>query len=499
MESNFSEKFKESAISVVPVMIIVVILHFTISPLKQGQLLQFIVGGILLILGLAIFLIGADLGMVPFGQKVGSYLTHKRNLMLMIPAAFIIGFAVTIAEPDVQVLANQVHAVATSIDHDALLIMIAVGVGFFLVIGMVRIVLQLPLSWLLIFFYLLVFVACSFVEPIFVGVAFDAGGATTGPVTVPFIMALGIGVASTFKKKEGDDSSFGFVGLASIGPIAAVALMGMINKGGMQSGELEEEAGIVRSIFDHFWHILPEVSYHMLLALLPLVVIFAFFQFFLIHMPFQQTKRMLLGFFYTFIGLVIFMAGVNGGFIPAGQSLGIVLGELWHGNALIPIGLVLGAVVVCAEPAVWVLTEQVEEVSGGYIRRSIMLAALSISIACAVGLGMFRVVTGISILFIIIPGYALALIFTKWCPPLFTAIAFDSGGVASGPMSTTFVLSLTLGASVAVGGNPATDAFGMIAMIAMAPLITIQILGLIFKYKENKQTQLDKKQECSYG
>lgn len=494
MKSNFSEKFKESAISVVPVMIIVLILNFTICPLREGALSQFIVGGILLILGLAIFLIGADLGMVPFGQKVGSYLTHKRTLLIMIPAAFLIGFAVTIAEPDVQVLADQVHAAVQSMNNNILLLMIAAGVGLFLVLGMLRTVLQLPLSWLLIFFYVLVFVACSFVEPAFIGVAFDAGGATTGPVTVPFIMALGIGVAATFKKKEGDDSSFGLVGLASVGPIVAVAFMGMVDKGGMNSGEFEKEADIMRSLFDQFWHIMPEVSYHMLLALLPLVIIFGIFQLFLVRMPFQQIKRMLLGFLYTFIGLVIFMTGVNGGFIPAGQSLGMVLGPLWHGNALIPVGLILGAVVVCAEPAVWVLTEQVEEVSGGHIRRPIMLAALSISIACAVGLGMLRVVTGMSILFILIPGYVLALVLTKLCPPLFTAIAFDSGGVASGPMSTTFVLSLTLGASVAVGGNPVTDAFGMIAMIAMAPLITIQILGLIFRYKE-KQTQPDKKQE----
>ena len=494
MESNFSERFKESAISVVPVMIIVVILHFTICPLKAEQLPQFIAGGILLILGLAIFLIGADLGLVPFGQKLGSYLTHKRSLLLMIPAAFIIGFAVTIAEPDVQVLANQVHAAASSIDEYTLLVIIAMGIGLFLVAGMIRSVLQLPLNWMLIFFYIVVFVVCYFVEPAFIGVAFDACGATTGPVTVPFIMALGIGVAAAFKKKEGDDSSFGLVGLASIGPVAVVAFMGLINKGGMNSGGIEKEADVMRSLFGQFWHVLPEVAYHILLALLPLVLIFGFFQFF-VRMPFQQIKRMLLGFFYTFIGLVIFMTGVNGGFISAGQSLGMILGALWHGNALIPIGLILGAVVVLAEPAVWVLTEQVEEVSGGYIRRPILLAALSISIACAVGIGMLRVVTGMSILFILIPGYMLALIFTKLCPPLFTAIAFDSGGVASGPMSTTFVLSLTLGASIAVGGNPVTDAFGMIAMIAMAPLITIQILGLIFRYKENKQTHLDKKQE----
>ena len=492
MHSSFVDKIKESAISVVPIMLIVVILHFTIAPLQAGQLGQFLLGGVLIILGLGVFLIGADLGMVPFGQRVGSYLTHKRNLWIMLPAAFVIGFAVTIAEPDVQVLANQVSAVASSIDRRMLLGMIAVGVGIFLLVGMIRTVMQIPLRWLFIIFYIAVFIACSFVEPAFIGIAFDSGGATTGPVTVPFIMALGIGVAAAFKKKEGDDSSFGLVGLASIGPIAAVAFMGMINKGGLNTDHVEEKSNVALSLLEQFGHILPEVVYDITLALVPLLALFAFFQIAFLRMPAQQTKRMLLGFLYTFIGLIVFMTGVNSGFSPAGQSLGMALGAVWNGGILIPIGLLLGAVVVCAEPAVWILTEQVEEVSGGYIRRPIMLAALSISIACAVALGMLRVVTGMSILWMIIPGYALALLLTKFCPPLFTAIAFDSGGVASGPMSTTFVLSLTLGASMAVGGNPITDAFGIIAMIAMAPLITIQILGLVFKYKENKQMRLEK-------
>ena len=228
-------------------------------------------------------------------------------------------------------------------------------------------------------------------------------------------------------------------------------------------------------------------------ALLPLLVIFVFFQFLLLRLPFQQVKRMLLGMFYAFIGLVLFMTGVTGGFTPAGLSLGYALGELGP-LALIAVGLFIGAVVVCAEPAVWILNEQIEDISGGYIKRNIMLASLSVSIALAVALGMLRVSTGISIWWLITPGYALALILTRFCPPLFTAIAFDSGGVASGPMATTFVLALSLGASRAMGGNPATDAFGMIAMIAMAPLITLQILGLIFKYMENKKKLLDREQ-----
>ena len=363
--------------------------------------------------------------------------------------------------------------------------MIAVGVGAFLVIGALKSILQLPLSLLLIVFYALVFLICAFIDPGYTGVAFDASGATTGPITVPFVMALGIGVAAAARKTGGDDSGFGLVGLASIGPIFAVAAMGMMSSG-LKYGASDAAAEAGLPLLERFVHLLPDVSREISMALMPLVGIFILFQITLLRLPFQQVKRMLFGMGYTFIGLIIFMTGVKGGFSEAGQALGVALGGLMGGWALLPVGLLLGAVVVCAEPAVWVLTAQVEDISGGYIRRSIMMATLSLSIALAVALGMLRVVTGLSIWWTLLPGFALSLGLSRLCPPLFTAIAFDSGGVASGPMSATFVLSLTLGASRAVGGNPTTDAFGMIAMIAMAPLVTIQVLGLIFKHLESK-------------
>jgi hypothetical protein len=495
--SNLAAKLKESLISVIPVMAIVILLHFIMAPLPDGQLAQFLVGGALLILGLSIFLLGADLGMVPFGQRVGSALTRKRSLPLIMAASFAIGFAVTIAEPDVQVLANQVAGVASGINKDALLVMIAAGVGIFLLIGTARIVLQVPLRTLFIIFYALLFLACSFVDPSFLGVAFDSGGATTGPITVPFIMAMGIGVASTMAKKEGDDSSFGLVGLASVGPIAAVAALGFFSGTKLDAGEAGTITGAAaQGLVDHFLELVPHMVREITLALLPLVLIFFVFQFLLLKLPSQQVKRMLMGLFYAWVGLIVFMTGVNGGFSPAGLSLGMALGAIGTGWVLLPVGLILGAVVVCAEPAVWVLNEQVEELSGGHIPRRVMLAALCISIALAVVLGMIRVLTGLPIRWFLLPGYIVALVLTFFCPKLFTAIAFDSGGVASGPMATTFILSLTLGASHAVGGNPVMDAFGMIAMIAMAPLITIQILGMIFRYLEKRGAKRASKAEA---
>ncbi|MDR1611690.1 MAG: DUF1538 domain-containing protein [Planctomycetota bacterium] len=493
MKSNFAAKLKESAISVLPVMLIVAVLHFTIAPLPEGQLAKYIVGGALLMLGLGIFLVGADIGMVPFGQKVGSALTRKRNLTLILAAAFLIGFAITIAEPDVQVLASQVSSVAPDINRFALLVMIAVGVGFFLVVAMIRVLMQWSLPKLLIGFYVLVFIICSFIDPGFVGVAFDSGGATTGPITVPFIMAMGIGAAAAVKREDGTDNSFGYVGLASIGPIAAVAVMGLLSPIRLDAERGGGADAAVKGLAAAFTDEIPHVALDIALALAPLVVLFLLFQVLLLRLTLQQIKRMLLGLVYSFIGLVVFMVGVGGGFTPIGQALGQRLGGIGEGWVLLPVGMLLGAVVVIAEPAVWVLTEQVEEISGGHIKRPIMLFSLSVSIAAAVTLGMTRVVTGLSIWWLLVPGYALALALTRISPPLFTAIAFDSGGVASGPMSTTFVLALTLGASFARGGNPATDAFGMVAMIAMAPLITIQLLGLAFRRAERRREAMERR------
>lgn len=473
-------------------MAIVVMLHLTIAPLGEGQLAQFLIGGGLLIIGLSTFLVGAEVGMVSFGQKVGSALTRKRSLPLMLIASFAIGFAITIAEPDVQVLASQVVEIMPGMEKNMLLLMIAVGVGFFLLIGTGRIIVQVPLRYLLIGFYIALFAMSGFANPEFVGVAFDAGGATTGPITVPFIMAMGVGVAAAGRREvdsgSGDDS-FGLVGLSSIGPIAAVVVFSMMSQGNLSSEAAPQSVvSGPASVAGVFLSILPHVMEDIALALFPLLIIFIVFQVLLLKLPAQQVRRMIFGLVYSYIGLVIFMTGVSGGFSPVGKSLGMALGS-YSEMSLLPVGFLLGAVVVCAEPAVWILTRQIEEISGGYIQRKIMFAALSISIAVAVMLGMLRVITGMSIWYVLIPGYALALILTRYCPPLFTAIAFDSGGVASGPMATTFVLSLTLGASAACGGNPAMDAFGMIAMIAMAPLITIQFLGMIFKKLEHRQKQ----------
>lgn len=496
---NILAKFKETAFSVLPVMAIVILLGLTVAPLGTTLLVNFAFGGILLIVGLTLFLVGVDIGILPIGERSGAALTAKKNLPLLLIAAFVIGLMVTIAEPDVQVLAGQIQSVSASINKWMLVIMIAIGVGLFVTLGLLRTVLSWKLKWVFIISYILVFALAFICPDEFQGVAFDSGGATTGPMTVPFIMALGVGVAAvrSTSSKNGDDS-FGLTGIASIGPIAAVCIYGLIIKFSQNTNQaaavvqesvqaVENSGGVNLKIFAT---LIPDVVKEVSLALLPLIAMFLVFQIFLLKMPPMQVKKMIKGLVYSYIGLIIFLVGVNGGFMPAGRRLGELLGSFAVGRAsvwwkilLVAVGMVFGAVVVCAEPAVWVLTEQVENVSGGTIKRKVMLLALSFGVALSIGISMLRIIYGFSLWYVLVPGYAIALVLALMCPPLFTGIAFDSGGVASGPMTSTFILSFALGAASAAGGGSASDAFGVIALVAMTPLIAIQILGLIFKVK----------------
>ena len=498
---NIFQKLKETISSVLPIMVIVLLLGVTIAPLGWALIGRFLVGGVLVILGLTVFLLGIDIGVIPIGERSGAALAGKRNLSLLLIAAFLIGFIVTVAEPDVQVLADQVCDIEPAVQKWGLILMIAAGIGLFVSLGILRTVLSLPLNVLLLVAYGVVFVLAAFSPAEFQGVAFDSGGATTGPMTVPFIMALGVGVAAVRAKTDAKDASssddsFGLTGIASIGPIAAVCLYGIIlartaHGDGAQVAESAAQTESTASGLLVFLYLLPKITQEVVSALLPLLAMAVFFQITLIKMPPFQVIRMVRGFVFSFVGLVIFLTGANGGFMPAGERLGAVLGALAAASPLwsvlfVAVGFAFGAVVVIAEPAVWVLTDQVESVSGGTIKRRVMLVALSAGVATSIGLSMVRVLTGFSLWYVLVPGYAVSLVLAFFCPKLFTGIAFDSGGVASGTMTSTFILSFTLGASAASGGNPAVDAFGVIALVAMTPLIAIQILGMVFKVKNER-------------
>ena len=494
---NLLTKLKETAISVFPVMLIVLILGLFIVPIDKTLLCGFIVSGILLTLGLTIFLLGVDLGIQPMGERTGAALTNKKNLFLLLSCAFVIGFIVTAAEPDIQVFASQVKNHFPSISKPVFTIAIATGVGLFITIGLLKTVLNCSLKWTLFIFYVILFTILTFVSDSFVGIGFDSGGATTGPMTVPFIMALGLGVSSV-RATNDNKNSFGLTGIASLGPVIAALIYSFFVNQNINVAENSTahaitvaQTGFLAKIFLPFAQCFLHVLQEALISILPLFVLFIVFQIFLLKMTKRQVIRMTIGFFYSFTGLLLFLVGVNGGFMQTGEVLGKTLGEMVAQNGgiwyliLIVTGLLLGAIIVCAEPAVWVLSEQVEAVSGGTIKRKVLLVFLSVGTASAIGLSLWRSIAGVNLRFILIPGYIIAFILMIFSPDLFTGIAFDSGGVASGPLTSTFVLSFTIGA--ANGCGKTNDSFGVISLVALMPLIAIQIMGIIFKLKTKKR------------
>lgn len=478
-QTRLQEKLLESLKAVLPIIGIVLLLCFTVAPISPSILMAFILGAVLLIIGMMFFSLGAELAMTPMGERVGPHITRSKKLWVMIVLGFVLGFMITISEPDLQVLAEQVP----DVPNMTLILAVACGVGIFLSIALLRMLFSIALAPMLIVFYCMVFVLALFVPEDFLAVAFDSGGVTTGPMTVPFIMALGIGISAIRSDKHAADDSFGLVSLCSIGPILAVLLLGMIFHPAGGSYEPAVIPDIQNSVVlrQMFSDALPAYMAEMAVSLFPIVLFFGIFQVLSLKLSKKALIKIMIGLAYTYIGLVLFLTGVNVGFMPAGNYLGQVIAGLPYRWIIVPIGMVIGYFIVMAEPAVYVLTKQVEELTDGAIPSKAMETSLSIGVSCSIALAMIRVLTGISILWFIIPGYAIALILSFFVPKIFTAIAFDSGGVASGPMTATFLLPFAMGACVTVGGNIVTDAFGVVAMVAMTPLITIQMLGLIYQ------------------
>ena len=481
------EKLLESLQAVLPIVAIVLVLCFSIAPVSPSILLCFLLGAAMIIVGIMFFTLGAEMSMSPMGERVGAVLTKSRSVPLIIGVGFVLGFLITISEPDLQVLANQVP----SIPNMTLILSVAAGVGFFLVVAFLRMLLSIALPKLLVVFYALIFVLAAFVPKEFLAVAFDSGGVTTGPITVPFIMALGVGVAAIRSDRHAADDSFGLVALCSVGPILAVLLLGIL----FQASDSTYIPPVLPDVDDsvELWQLfhvsLPTYLKEIATSLLPIVLMFGIFQLVALKLDRRSLGRIGVGLLYTYIGLVLFLTGANVGFMPAGNYLGQVLAGRSFRWVLVPIGMLIGYFIVKAEPAVYVLNKQVEEITDGAISAGTMGAALSAGVSLSVGLAMVRVLTGISILWFLIPGYTFAIGISFVVPKLYTAIAFDAGGVASGPMTATFLLPLAQGACVAVGGNIVTDAFGVVAMVAMTPLITVQLMGLMAQLKQRRARQ----------
>jgi hypothetical protein len=486
MNKVLKEKIKEAFSAVLPITIIVLVISI-ISPVPSGTILMFMAGAMLLIVGMGFFMLGADMAMMPMGDGIGVELTKRSKLLLIIPVVFVIGFIISIAEPDLQVLGKQTPTIPAWI----LISTVSIGVGLFLVIAMLRILFKIPLSVILLVFYAIVFAIVFFapdsLKP-FIPVGFDSGGVTTGPITVPFILALGVGFASLRSDKNSHEDSFGLVAICSVGPIIAVLLLGIFYRTGTAKIEPFSipEAVTSQDVVKHFILQLPIYFKEVLMALSALVICFIVFQLITFRYHRHQLGRIMVGFIYTFIGLILFLTGVNTGFFPEGRLLGFQLASSQFKWLLVPLGTLVGYFIVAAEPAVHVLNKQVEEISEGAITQKMMMKGLAIGMSVALTITMLRILLHIPIMYILIPGYMFALGLTFFVPNIFTGIAFDSGGVCSGPMTSTFLLPLAMGTCEGSGGNIMLDAFGIVAIVAMTPLIIIQLMGLIFSLKQRE-------------
>ena len=478
LRKSLREKLKESLISVVPVSVLVFILSITPwVDISRKELTVFAISAILLIVGISLFNLGADLAMTPMGQYIGEGLTKSRKLGVLLGISFLMGLLITIAEPDLAVLAGQVSAV---MNGTLLIVTVGVGVGLFLLLAVVKILFHVDLTSLLMFFYMILFcMAAALIESgrgSFLPLSFDSGGVTTGPITVPFIMALGVGIALSVGGRNASENSFGLIALCSVGPIAAVLLLSMTSSGNLSYAlpDFSMETVLDEGMSTLFLEKMLEVG-----KSLALIVLFFFIlQAIILKLPKSKIIQIIIGIVHTFVGLVLFLAAVTMGFMPIGFKIGEQLAA--HSPALlIGFAFILGMVVVLAEPAVHVLNNQVEEITGGEVSKTQMMTALSVGVGVSIGLSVLRVHFGFSLLYYLIPGYLISLGLSFFVPKLYTAIAFDSGGVASGPLTSSFILPLVIGACCSMQGVSAVMdlAFGVVSMVAMTPLITIQSLG----------------------
>lgn len=487
MNLHLKAKVLESLASVLPISAIVLAISIFLIPLDVSTFIMFLLGAVLLILGMGMFQLGAEMAMNPLGEGIGIKISSSKKLPVIILISFLLGVLITVAEPDLQVLAQQVP----SIPNMTLILTVGIGVGIFLSLAVLRIIFKISLSTLLMILYAAVIIFAFLVPQSFVAVAFDSGGVTTGPITVPFIMALGVGISSIRADKDASSDSFGLVALSSVGPILAVLILGCFFRpdSAVYNPDALGSFDTVRQVVFEFAGNIPHYLKEVFISIIPLVAVYAVFQLVSRRYKKRQRLKISVGFIYTFIGLVLFLCGVNVGFAPVGTVIGKELASTDYKWLLIPLGMLIGYFIVKAEPAIQILNKQVQSVTEGSISAKAMNLCLSIGVSVSLGLAMLRILTGISIMWIIIPGYLIALIMSRFVPKIFVGIAFDSGGVASGPMTSTFLLPLCIGACEALGGNIMTDAFGAVALVALTPLIAVQIMGISYKFKLNSKAK----------
>lgn len=478
MGKKIYNALKESFNTIYPVIFIVFLLNIILK-LDFLDLMAFLISAIIIVIGITLFSFGVNISLIPIGKEIGESLVKSKKMSLILIISFFLGFVVTIAEPDLILLAGQL----TNIPNLLFIIIVSIGVGIFLMISTYRIFHKQNFNTTIVIFYSLILLLVFFVSKEFIPISFDAAGATTGTISVPFIISFGLGLISTRNDLKSKEDSFGMVGICSIGPIVTVLIMGLFyNLESSYTININENS----NLFSVFTTGILKYAKEILITILPIIAVLIIYQ--LINKKYQkkELKKIFLGIAIIFLGLTFFLLGANVGFLKIAYVIGNSLVLSKYNYLLLPLGAIIGYFIIQSEPSVKVLTEQIEEITGGSISRKIMTICLSIGVSLAVLLSLTRVITGISILWFLIPGYFISILLSYFIPKIFTTIAFDSGGAASGAMTTCFLLPLAIGATNALNGNIITDAFGMVALVAMAPLITIQLLGLIYKIQKQR-------------
>lgn len=482
MKQLLKEKLLESLKSILPVGILILFVGIITNSITMFEIINFLISFVFLIIGLTLFTMGADISIMKIGERIGRYLTKSKKIEKILFFTFLIGTFMTIAEPDLAVLAKQVSSVPSFL----LIGVVGIGAGAFLLLACLRMIYQIKMPYLLTISYVLVFIVAIFVPNNFLPLAFDSGGVTTGSMSVPFILALGVGISAIRSDNKAKNDTFGLIGICSIGPVLAILILGLIsrsNPSSYASYEVLTHASFLEILKNYLWN-LPTYMKEIAIVLIPILGFF----FVLKRKLFKkrekiELRRVYRGLIYTYVGMVLFLLGVSVGFMPVGYSLGKNLVSNGFTNFVIPLGMVIGYLVVTLEPAVQVLNEQVEDITQGNISKSAMNKALSIGVSISVGISLFRVISGVSIWYFLLPSYIIAVLLSYIVPPIFTAIAFDSGGIASGTMTASFLLPFAVGICEMLGGNVLTDAFGLIAIASTFPLITVQCIGLIYTIK----------------
>jgi hypothetical protein len=480
------EKMKE-IVSIIPISLVILILNFTITPLSQRVLIQFIIGIVFLVIGLPIFLLGIDIAISSIGDHISEALVKSNKLWLVLIGGGFLGFIVTIAEPDLQILASQVNLITSGhFNSQLMVVLVSLGMGALVLVGLFKIIKNISLKWLMAAIYLLILILGLFTQPDFLAIAFDASGCTTGSISVPFILALSTGISSMTRSNEKEENDgFGILGVASTGAIIAVLLQGLITGTGPITGTLPTEEAATGGMVQQLLLYLVQTAKESLVILLPIIVVFLIMNIFWIKLSKPALKRIAIGCIYTYIGLIFFLIGVNYGLIEASSQVGYQLAAQNKQWLLILVGAVFGLITIPAEPSVHVLTRQIEDETAGSIKATIVMFALCAGVAVAVGLSILRILfPGIQLWHILLPGMIIAIVLSFIVPDIFVGIAYDSGGVAAGTMTAAVILPFAHGVAEYIpSASIVQDGFGVIAIVAMTPLIAVQLVGLIYKIK----------------